>query len=280
MFIIYYVISSNFNGTSIGNYIANLKRQMQKYKMLAIDGQTQLERFSENIPKQSILKALKSQLEDSEISKANALKAKQILQCEVNELQTQIEEDTVLRQNLEEQNRDLNREVSNLKCQLDDEERDMDELLKKLQKQVQANSLDSNHFSDLNNQMDIISAENRTLKEKIREYEDKICVFETTWVERCQITKLESRLRDLECKLDLETTQKIRFQNQLDRVKQQHEKSLSQYESIVAREKKIEDMLKKSQRQNKDATEEFGDVQKKIIDLEETRKRLVNNFFL
>lgn len=249
---------------------------MLKYKMLAIDGQTQLERFRESIPKQSILKALKSQLEDSEISKANALKTKQILQCEVNELQSQIEENTVLRQNLEEQNRDLNREVGNLKSQLEDEERDMDELLKKLQKQVQANSLDSQHFSELNNQLDQIGAENRALKEKIREYEEKMCVLETTWIEKCEYNKVESRLRDLECKLDLELTQKTRFQNQLDRVRQQHERSVAQYESILAREKKIEETLKKSQRQSKEAVEEFGDVQKKIIDLEETKKRLVS----
>lgn len=88
------------NGSSIGDYLAKLKRQMQKYKMLAIDAQTQLEKLSENIPKQSILKALKSQLEDSEISKTNALKSKQMLQCELNELQTELEEDVLLRQNV------------------------------------------------------------------------------------------------------------------------------------------------------------------------------------
>ena len=88
------------NGSSIGDYITKLKRQMQKYKMLAIDAQTQLEKIGENIPKQSILKALKSQLEDSEISKANALKAKQLLNSEVNELQSEIEDNLILRQNV------------------------------------------------------------------------------------------------------------------------------------------------------------------------------------
>lgn len=69
-----------------------LKRQMLKYKQLAVDAQTQLEKLRESIPKQSILKALKAQLEDSEITKANALKAKQLLQVEIDNLQQQLDE--------------------------------------------------------------------------------------------------------------------------------------------------------------------------------------------
>lgn len=69
-----------------------LKRQMLKYKQLAIDAQTQLEKLRESIPKQSILKALKAQLEDSEITKANALKTKQLLQVEIDNLQQQLDE--------------------------------------------------------------------------------------------------------------------------------------------------------------------------------------------
>lgn len=113
------------------------------------------------------------------------------------------------------------------------------------------------------------------LKEKIREHEDKISIYESTWVEKTTFNKIESKIRDLEYKLDLEVTHKTRIQTQLERVKQQHEKAVSQTEAIISREKKLEDTLKKSQRQNKDAIEEFSDVQKKVIDLEETKKRLV-----
>ena len=88
------------NGASVAEYLAKLKRQMLKYKMLAIDAQTQLEKIGENVPKQSIMKALKSQLEDSEISRANALKSKQILQVEINDLQMQLEEVNLIKQNV------------------------------------------------------------------------------------------------------------------------------------------------------------------------------------
>ena len=77
---------------SINDYIIKLKRQMLKYKTLAFDAQTQLEKLRENIPTQSILKALKAQLEDSEISKANALKSKQLLQVEIDNLQQQLDD--------------------------------------------------------------------------------------------------------------------------------------------------------------------------------------------
>ncbi len=81
-------------------YINKLKRQMLKYKTLAIDAQIQLEKLKENIPKQSIMRSLKAQLEDSEISKANALKTKQLLQVEINDLQQQLEEANIHKQNV------------------------------------------------------------------------------------------------------------------------------------------------------------------------------------
>lgn len=77
---------------SMQDYVLKLKRQMLKYKTLAFDAQTQLEKLKENIPKQSILKALKVQLEDSEFSKANALKSKQLLQVEIDNLQQQLDD--------------------------------------------------------------------------------------------------------------------------------------------------------------------------------------------
>jgi myosin-18 len=54
---------AHLNNVDLHQYVTKLKRQMLKYKTLAIDAQTQLEKLRENIPKQSILKALKTQLE-------------------------------------------------------------------------------------------------------------------------------------------------------------------------------------------------------------------------
>jgi myosin-18 len=89
----------HLNG-AYAEYVSKLKRQMLKYKTLAIDAQTQLEKLKENIPKQSIMKALKAQLEDSEISKANALKTKQLLQAEINDLQQELDDAHLHKQNV------------------------------------------------------------------------------------------------------------------------------------------------------------------------------------
>ena len=50
------------------------------------------------------------------------------------------------------------------------------------------------------------------LKEKIREMEEKICLYESSWIEKSSVNKFESKIRDLECKLDLEATHKTRVQ--------------------------------------------------------------------
>lgn len=88
------------NNNDLFEYINKLKRNMTKYKTLAIDAQTQLEKLRENLPKQSIIKALKLQLEDSEISKANALKTKQLLQVEISDLQQQLDDLNFSKQNV------------------------------------------------------------------------------------------------------------------------------------------------------------------------------------
>ena len=195
----------------------------------------------------------------------------------------------------------LNRELNNLKSQLEEQERDADDILKKYQNHIQnviflitflrfsqsdkylicflfliKYSLDSHRFIDLNNQIDLLTIENRILKEKIRENEEKLNYYENSWVDKTVVNKIESKIRDFECKLDLETTHKTRFQNQLERVKQQYEKSLADIDHISAREKKTEDSFKRSQRQNKDISEELGELKRKLIDLEETKKRLVS----
>ncbi len=73
-------------------------------------------------------------------------------------------------------------------------------------------SLDSHRFIDLNNQIDLITIENRILKEKIREMEEKVNYYENAYVDKSVMNKLESKLRDLECKLDLELSHKTRLQ--------------------------------------------------------------------
>lgn len=192
----------------------------------------------------------------------------------------------------------MNREINNLKSELDEQERDADEVLKKYQNHVQNVSLaalllfsnfiwdlifvvvvkytlDSHRFIDLNNQIDLLTVENRLLKEKIRELEEKCSYYESSCVDKTLVSKLEHKTRDLEGKLEFETTFKTRIQNQLERVKQQYESSSNEIEQLLAREKKCEEQLRKAQRNNKETLEEYGEIKKKLIDLEETKKRLV-----
>lgn len=136
--------------------------------------------------------------------------------------------------------------------------------------------MDSHRFIDLNNQIDLLTVETRLLKEKCRELEEKCSYYESSYVDKTHVSKLEHKMRDLEGKLEFEVTFKMRIQNQLERVKQQCESSSNEIEQLLAREKKCEEQLRKAQRNNKETLEEYGEIKKKLIDLEETKKRLVN----
>lgn len=63
-------------------------------------------------------------------------------------------------------------------------------------------------------------------------------------------------------------------------MKQQYEKSSADIELIQAREKKCEEQLRKAQRNNKETLEEYGEIKKKLIDLDETKKRLVTTLII
>jgi myosin-18 len=262
-------------------YVSKLKRQLQKYKALAIDAQSQLERLRDtNLPKQaSVMKALRLQLEDSELNRVNVVKAKQMMHGDIIELQSQVDDLMASKQHVEEHNIRMQHEINDLKSQLDEQERESDEILKKYQNQIQNFSLDSNRFIDLNNQIDLLTIENRILKDKLRELEEKTSYYETTWIDKACVSKFESKIRDLECKLDLEMTYKSRVQNQLDRLKQQYDKCLGDCEQLACREKKTEDGYKRINRHNKETMEEIMELKKKLNDYDETRKRLVSVVF-
>lgn len=168
----------------------------------------------------------------------------------------------------------LNREISNLKSELEDQERDAEDILKKYQLHIHNYSLDSHRFNDLNNQIDILGVENRMLKDKLRGMEEKCSFYESSWVDRAQLNKMENKLREVENKLEFENMHLIRLQNHLDRVKQQYENAQNEIELILNREKKCEENLRRAQRHNKDILEEFGELKKKLIDYEESKKRI------
>ena len=60
----------------------------------------------------------------------------------------------------------------------------------------------------------------------------------------------------------------------MERLKQQYDKTLDEYEQLSSREKKTEDGFKRINRHNKETQEEIMDLKKKLIDYDENKKRL------
>lgn len=69
-----------------------LKRDLKRTKALLRDAQTMLERQKADSPSKAILRQLRNQLEDAESSRMVAVKAKQTLEAELNEVMAQSEE--------------------------------------------------------------------------------------------------------------------------------------------------------------------------------------------
>lgn len=69
-----------------------LKKQVKKYKALLVDAQEELEHERETRTNAGAVRALRSQLEDMELRETAANKALKRLQAEQDELQTQFDE--------------------------------------------------------------------------------------------------------------------------------------------------------------------------------------------
>lgn len=72
--------------------LQRLKRDLRRTKALLRDAQTMLERQKADSPGKAVLRQLRNQLEDAECARQNAVKAKQIIEGELNEAQQQFEE--------------------------------------------------------------------------------------------------------------------------------------------------------------------------------------------
>lgn len=83
--------SFNFRSSFDGeNGFSNSNREMRKMLALLKDTQILLNHEREKVPKQSLIRQLKEQLEDSEIAKIGALKGRYTLESELADLRQQV----------------------------------------------------------------------------------------------------------------------------------------------------------------------------------------------
>ncbi|OWF52160.1 Unconventional myosin-XVIIIa [Mizuhopecten yessoensis] len=253
-----------------------VRLELRKTKALLRDAETVLQKMRGSEGTKTIIKQLRNRLEDSEFAAATAVKAKKTMELEIQDLQQQL--DDLFKTKTEGDNKAmvLMREKSDLQSQLEENEEDMNDVMKKYKAIVHQQSVDQVTVSDQLQQIDELSTEREKLRLEVAELQMKVQGFEDTSVDKNTVQRLESKIRDLENRLDLEQTAKHRVEVQLTRTKEAFDKSLEEKRLATTSKQQIDENLKRTQRQLRDQREEFSDAQKRELESSQKSKELEN----
>uniref|UniRef100_A0A183E496 GRIP domain-containing protein n=1 Tax=Gongylonema pulchrum TaxID=637853 RepID=A0A183E496_9BILA len=229
--------NASFEASS-GHY----KRDLRKALALLRDTQRVLLRERENSSNQSIISQLQEQLMDAEAAKLSALRGRHSLESELAEIKAQLEAALTAKNAAEDKALVLFKEKSSALALVEEQDEQMQNLLKKYKGAVQQSAVDSIKIADQFEQMSDMEKEKEKLREQLNDVSSALEYHQQHSVEKHKLQLAEQRIRDLEAKVELEASQKLRFEVMISEVpvqcEQLHRKafSLGRLDSNGARE--------------------------------------------
>ncbi|KAL3858074.1 hypothetical protein ACJMK2_012688 [Sinanodonta woodiana] len=253
-----------------------LRKDLKKTKALLKDAELMLQKQKSGEGTKATVRQLRNQLDDAEFASAAATKAKKTMELELQDLQQQLEELFTAKQEAENKSMTLMREKTDLQTQLEENEEDLADIMKKYKAVVQQQSLDQIKLTDQLGQIEELIRERDHLKQEVNDLTARITTFEESSVDKQVLSRLEIRIRELETKLDFETTTRHRLELQVTRTKEQVDRITEEKEQLTVAKQQAEESVKKMQRNLRDLREEFSDVQKREMEASHKSKELEN----
>uniref|UniRef100_A0A7N5ZRH9 Myosin motor domain-containing protein n=1 Tax=Anabas testudineus TaxID=64144 RepID=A0A7N5ZRH9_ANATE len=248
-----------------------LKKDLKRTKVLLADAQIMLDHLKSNAPSKREITQLKNQLEESEFTCAAAVKARKSMEIEIEDLHIQTEDVVKAKMSLEEQVSRLQREKNDLQTRMEEDQEDMNELLKKHKAAVAQSTRDLSQISDLQTQLEEATKEKQEIQEKLHSLQSQLEFQEQSMVEKSLVSRQEAKIRELETKLEFERTQIKRLESLVSRLKENLEKMTEERNQRIAAENREKEQNKRMQRQIRDMKEEMAELSKK--EAEASRKR-------
>ncbi|NXA35279.1 MY18A protein, partial [Eudromia elegans] len=274
-----------------------LRRDLKRTKALLADAQIMLDHLKNNAPSKREIAQLKNQLEESEFTCAAAVKARKSMEVEIEDLHLQIDDLAKAKAALEEQLSRLQREKNEVQSRLEEDQEDMNELMKKHKAAVaqvrgdghQGQSIppragsaegpgiapqasrDLAQMNDLQAQLEDVGKEKQELQEKLQGLQSQLEFLEQSMVDKSLVSRQEAKIRELETRLEFERTQVKRLESLATRLKENLEKLTEERDQRAAAESREKEQNKRLQRQLRDVKEEMGELAKK--EAEASRKK-------
>ncbi|XP_051035851.1 unconventional myosin-XVIIIa isoform X4 [Phodopus roborovskii] len=248
-----------------------LRKDLKRTKALLADAQIMLDHLKNNAPSKREIAQLKSQLEESEFTCAAAVKARKAMEVEIEDLHLQIDDIAKAKTALEEQLSRLQREKNEIQNRLEEDQEDMNELMKKHKAAVAQASRDMAQINDLQAQLEESNKEKQELQEKLQALQSQVEFLEQSMVDKSLVSRQEAKIRELETRLEFEKTQVKRLEGLANRLKENMEKLTEERDQRAAAENREKEQNKRLQRQLRDTKEEMSELARK--EAEASRKK-------
>ncbi|XP_058119402.1 unconventional myosin-XVIIIa isoform X2 [Anopheles ziemanni] len=242
--------------------VQRLKRDARKYRALLRDAQSQLERAKGDSASKALVRQLRNQLEDAESARTVAVKARQVLEGELQDAQMLIEEMIRGRNEAEEKATSAQRDRTELQAQIDENEEELAELMKKYSSTVKQLSSEQSLIAEYELRLSELEGEKKSLKEQVVELAARLENVETIGdsSNSMQFKRLELRTKELESRLEFEQATRARIEIQLTRHKDSLEKLQGELSQARNRESQAQDSLKKAQKTIRELRDELSSL--------------------
>jgi len=168
---------------------------------------------------------------------------------------------------IDDKNLRLSREKADLITNLQENEEELQDVMRKYKASVAAVSTDQITIQDQAATIQELENERNKLREQYAEISQRLEHMDGENVSTAQHKRIELKIRELESKLELEKTTKGRMETQIYRQKEVIEKMTREMDDLRMKEQNSQDDQKKIARQLRDLREELSTLQGKEVEM-------------
>nr|XP_054592877.1 unconventional myosin-XVIIIb isoform X2 [Nothobranchius furzeri] len=245
-----------------------LRRDLKRTHALLADAQLLLatiDSSGQNLPNGSKdqLERLHCQLEESEARQLEAENIQKTLSQELENTQVELENLCKQKSVVDEQLVLLQHEKVDLLKRLEEDQEDLNELMKKHKALIAQSSSDISQIRDLQTELEEAKKQRQSLQEELQQYVSRVQFLESSTVGRSIVSKQEARVCDLENKLEFQRGQVKRFEVLVLRLR----------DSVVRLGEELEQSTQAETRERENARYYQQRLQEMRVEMEELSQR-------
>ena len=262
--------------------ISKLKGDIRKRGILLRDAQNLVIKLQNEDSKKSIIKKMKNQIEDLESDNLSLARSKKNAEIDLEDMKLQLDEVSKNKTRSDEKYTIAMKDNANLAWQVEEGQEELQDILKKYKKSVASISADQITIQEQSSLIIDLELKNEKLKEKNLDLQSRIDTLETNCMDLNQHRKSQVKISDLEQKIEMELMNKMRLENQVERLKEtakkterEHELETLKYQADTEKHRKLKNLFRdlkedylSLQGKESDTTDKNSYLNKKIEILE------------